>query len=68
MNQILQESLQTLRNYGIQPKITQNRHIKLQWENSQGHRVTHIVPVSPSDWRAARNNKAQLRRTLGRQA
>lgn len=63
-NEILENALNQLKSVGIEPKVWKGgKHTRIAWEHKGQYRA-HTVPISPSDHRAAMNNRAQLRRIL----
>jgi hypothetical protein len=54
-----------LEQYGIRPEIepTGSGHVRFRW-NAGGHPQKFTVAKTPSDWRAARNNVATVKRML----
>jgi hypothetical protein len=64
MNQILDETLATLDAAGIKPDVRHGKHIKVTWHDAAGRRRILVISISPSDYRALRQNRALLRRLL----
>ena len=63
-NDILKNALSELKSHGIEPIIVHGgKHIKVTW-SYQGKNRTLVVPYTPSDYRAIRNNRSALRRIL----
>ena len=62
-NPPLEAVLAELAIIGIKPSIDQGKHLKLRWAYA-GRSHTTVVPFSASDWRAARNAKAFVRRQI----
>ena len=63
-NKILQSAVNELKSAGIEPEIVKGgKHIRVKWEHN-GHSRHMTVPVSSSDYRAAKNNIAGIRRIL----
>ena len=56
--------LAELATVGIQAELVRRgKHLKLCWATAAGLRFA-FIPVSSSDWRAARNARAHVRRVL----
>lgn len=64
MNNILDSTLIALKDRGIVPEVVEGKHIKVRWAVNGGETRTLVVPRSASDFRAARNSKAELARLL----
>jgi hypothetical protein len=63
-NAALAAVLTELSAVGVRPTdIVQNGHLKLRWSH-QGRAHVTVIPASPSDWRAALNARALVRRQL----
>lgn len=61
--EILSETLETLRDLGLIPTITHGKHIKVRWIKD-GRRRTLVLSATPSCRRAIYNNRSELRRLL----
>jgi len=59
-NDTLKLATDMLRRNRIEYRIVQGRHIKLRFQH-HGHQQM-IIPRTPSDWRAIKNMRANLRR------
>jgi hypothetical protein len=62
-NEILDEAISTIRAAGFTPQVTCNGHWKVRTDQ-HGRPQRLIVSSSPSDRRAGRKVRAQLRRLL----
>lgn len=63
-NKILQSALDELKAAGIEPEVIKGgKHIRVKWLHN-GHSRHMTVPVSSSDYRAAKNNICSIRRIL----
>ena len=47
---------------GSVESVIHNRHIKIGWRDRTGRRHVIVTAASPSDWRAARNAAAVVRK------
>ena len=66
-NPCLAEVLRALDSAGVAPIVWRGgKHVRVRWRNRQGEWRSYTVPLSPSDWRAVRNTRADLRRILRR--
>lgn len=63
-NAILDSALHELALLGIKPMVWRaSKHYRIAWVYNGAKRV-HTVPATPSDYRSAKNNRAQLRHIL----
>jgi len=63
-NELLADALTMLRQAGIEPRVTRNKHWKLSWVDRNGRTRLLIVAFSPSHYRARAESRATLRRLL----
>jgi hypothetical protein len=69
MRKHIREALDELRGFGATiVGVEQNSHVKIHYRDSQGREDVLIISTSPSSWRAVHNQRALLRRKLGRGA
>jgi hypothetical protein len=66
---ILDETVEALRQCGINPSVTVNRrgHYRIEWRNRNGELRTVVAARAHGngcDWRAARNQRSIVRRML----
>jgi hypothetical protein len=64
MNEILRETLDTLRAAGIKPEVRQSKHIKVTWRDSTGHGYLLVISRSPSARRTRVKTRSTLRRLI----
>ncbi len=62
-NEALEETLDTLKEVGIEPEVSVGKHYKLSW-NHQGKVYLHVISRTSSDHRMILNNRHTLLRTL----
>jgi hypothetical protein len=68
VNEILRETLTTLKAAGLEPQVVQSRHFKVCWTDPHGRRRHVIVSCSPSSRYALHRARAVLRRLMGDRA
>jgi hypothetical protein len=62
-NQLITEALVMIKAAGYEPGVKINRHVKITWV--QGGRLRVLVcSLTPSDWRAIRKVRSDVRRLL----
>jgi hypothetical protein len=64
VNQLLRETLATLRNAGFEPRVERRRHVKVSFVDAQQRKCVVILSCSPSNRHAAKRNRSLLRRIL----
>ena len=63
-NPIAKRAIAELRSLGIDPEVWYGgKHIRIAWIY-KGKKRNFTCPLSPGDYRSAKNNRAQLRRIL----
>lgn len=63
-NQIVRETLATLKAAGFEPHVIKARHIKICWTDPGGRRRLLVVSNSPSCRNAIHRARATLRRLM----
>jgi hypothetical protein len=60
------DALDMLAENGLTGAVKEGRHYKLQFVNQFGCQCLLIIARSPSDWRALKQSRSQLRRLIRR--
>jgi hypothetical protein len=63
---LVDDALDLLAENGLTGEVKQGQHYKVLFTNQFGRKCLLIVARSPSDWRAFKQNRSELRRLLRR--
>ena len=63
---LVEDTLALLRQHGLTGWVEQGTHFKIRFNNRFGRKCLLVVARSPSDWRAFKQNRGELRRLMRR--